>query len=84
MTSATGSDHTTEFAYDDAGNLTAMTGSGAFTYGAGAAPTTAFAGVSPESFAYDDRGNVITAPWGEDLEALRRDGSGRRYRVRAA
>jgi len=64
LTSATGSAGTTDYAYDDAGNVTSMTETGAFTYGAGAAPATALTGAGADTFTYDDRGNVTTAPWG--------------------
>lgn len=53
------------YAYDAAGNLTSTGALGPFTYGEGAAAASLLTGAGGDTFGYDDRGQLVSAPWGE-------------------
>ena len=53
-----------DYSYDDAGNLTASSTLGAFRYGEAGAASTLLTTAGTDTFTYDDRGHVQSAPWG--------------------
>jgi len=53
-----------QYAYDAAGNITSNSQLGAYAYGGADRPANCLASAGPDSFGYDDRGHVATAPWG--------------------
>jgi len=62
--SATSGGKTITYAYDDAFNLTMQSALGAYSYGANGAPTTCVTSIGADTFTWDDRGHLATAPWG--------------------
>ncbi len=56
------------YSYDDAGNILDASGRGAYRYGEASAASTLLTSIAgtgaPETFAWDDRGHLRTAPWG--------------------
>ncbi|MDQ1364935.1 MAG: hypothetical protein QOE57_977 [Acidimicrobiaceae bacterium] len=64
LVSATSAGGTLDYAYDDANNLTSTSQLGAFGYGAGAAPASCLTSAGGDTFTYDDRGQLASAPWG--------------------
>ena len=53
-----------DYGYDAAFNLTSNSASGAYTYGANGAPSTCLTGIGADAYGYDDRGQLVSAPWG--------------------
>ena len=53
-----------DYAYDAAFNLTSTSVLGAYSYAANGAPASCLTGVGADVYGYDDRGQLITAPWG--------------------
>ena len=52
------------YSYDDAANLTASSTLGAYRYGEAGAGSTLLTTAGTDTFTYDDRGHVESAPWG--------------------
>ena len=54
---------TLDYTYDAANNLTSSA-AGLFGYGSAGAPASCLTSVGADTFVYDDRGQLVTAPWG--------------------
>ena len=63
-TSAAAAVGTLAYGYDAAANLISSSGLGALTYGGGGAAASALTGAGGDSFGYDGRGRLTSAPWG--------------------
>ncbi len=53
-----------DYAYDAAFNLTSSSAVGAYSYGANGAAATCLTGIGADEYGYDDRGHLVSAPWG--------------------
>ena len=64
LMSATSGGKTITYAYDDAFNLTTQSTLGAYGYGANGAPASCVTSIGADTFTWDDRGHLASAPWG--------------------
>jgi YD repeat-containing protein len=65
LVDARGAAGTWSYTYDDAGNLLSSSDVGVSAYGGGGAPATCLTSAGADSYGFDDRGHVTSAPWGE-------------------
>ncbi|HEX2856245.1 MAG TPA: toxin TcdB middle/N-terminal domain-containing protein [Propionibacteriaceae bacterium] len=65
LVSASGAGSTLAYGYDDGFNLTSAA-SGAYHYGEHGAPAGCVTSVGADTYGYDDRGQIVSAPWGSN------------------
>ncbi|MBI4900573.1 MAG: hypothetical protein HY829_08875, partial [Actinobacteria bacterium] len=65
LVSATGTAGTLTYSYDDAFNLASSSVGGQYRYGEHGAPASCLTSVGGDAFGYDDRGQLVSAPWGD-------------------